>query len=102
VWRRRRSSPTGRPTYPHVLDQLWPAVWHHGEQYANNRIEADHAQLKRGLRPMRGIKTMTGLRILSAGHAFVQNLGRGYYEIATDEPRGRQLAIAFTELARAI
>jgi transposase, IS6 family len=35
---------------------------------------------------MRGIKTITGLRILAAGHAFVQNLRRGHYEIATDEP----------------
>jgi IS6 family transposase len=34
---------------------------------------------------MRGIKTMTGLRILAAGHAFVQNLRRGHYEIATDQ-----------------
>ncbi len=57
------------PTYPRVLDQLWPATWHHIERYANNRVEADHAQLKRRLRPMRGIKTMTGLRVLAAGHA---------------------------------
>jgi transposase-like protein len=90
------------PTYPRVVDELWPAAWHHTEQYANNHIEADHAQIKRWLRPKRGIKTMTGLRILAAGHAFVQNLRRGHYEIATDQPAGRQLAIAFTELARAI
>ena len=51
---------------------------------------------------MRGIKTMTGLRILAAGHAFIQNLRHGQYEIATDEPCGRQLAVAFAELARAI
>jgi hypothetical protein len=51
---------------------------------------------------MRGTKTMTGLRILAAGHAFVQNLRRGRYEIATDEPTGRRLAIAFRQLATAI
>jgi hypothetical protein len=45
---------------------------------------------------------MTGLRILAAGHAFVQNLHRGHYEIAADEPSSRLLAVAFTELARAI
>jgi transposase-like protein len=45
------------PTYPRILDRLWPIAWHHSEQYANNRIEADHAQLKRRLRAMRGIKT---------------------------------------------
>jgi transposase, IS6 family len=51
---------------------------------------------------MRGIKTTTGLRILAAGHAFVQNLRRGHYEIATDEQPHLRLAIAFTELAKAI
>ena len=90
------------PTYPRVLDGLWPAVWYHSEHYANNRIEADHAQLKRWLRPMRGIKTVTGLQVLAAGHAFVQNLRHGHYEIATDEPSGRRLAAAFTQLATAI
>jgi transposase-like protein len=54
------------PTYPRVLDEMWPAAWHHVERYANNRVEADHAQLKRRLRPMRGIKTMTGLRVIAA------------------------------------
>jgi transposase-like protein len=90
------------PTYPRVLDEMWPAAWHHSEQYANNRIEADHAQLKRRLRGMRGIKTLTGLRIAAAGHALVQNLRRGHYEIATDEPTRCRLAIAFADLARAI
>jgi transposase-like protein len=90
------------PTYPRVLDELWPAARHHTEQYANNRMEADHAQLKRRLRPMRGIKTMTGVRILAAGHAFVQNLRRGHYEIAVDEPARYRLAAAFRQLATAI
>jgi transposase-like protein len=90
------------PTYPRVLDQLWPAVWHHTERYANNRVEADHAQLKRRLRPMRGIKTMTGLRTVATGHAFVQNLRRGHYEIAADEPAGCRLTVAFRVLATAI
>jgi transposase-like protein len=90
------------PTYPRVLDELCPVAWHHREQYANNRVEADHAQLKRRLRPMRGIKTMTGLRILAAGQAFVQNLRRGHYEIAADEHPNLRLAIAFTQLAKAI
>jgi hypothetical protein len=50
---------------------------------------------------MRGVKTMTGLQVVVVGHAFVQNLRRGHYEIGTDEPTGRRLAIAFTRLARA-
>jgi transposase-like protein len=90
------------PTYPRVLDELWPAAWHHVERYANNRVEADHGQLKGWLRPMRGIKTMTGLGVLAVGHAFVQNLRRGHYEVATEEPGGRRLAIAFAQLAKVI
>jgi IS6 family transposase len=42
--------------YPAVLDELVPAVWHRSEQYANNRVEADHGRLKARLRPMRGLK----------------------------------------------
>jgi hypothetical protein len=51
---------------------------------------------------MRGIKTMTGLRVLASGHAYVQNLRRGHYEIAAEEPAGRRIAVAFASLARAI
>jgi hypothetical protein len=51
---------------------------------------------------MRGIKTMTGLRVLAAGHAFAQNLRRGHYEIAADRPRNLRLAIAFGQLATAV
>jgi transposase-like protein len=89
-------------TCPRVLDQVVPVAWHHVERYANNRVEADHVQLKRRLRPMRGIKTMTGLRVLATGHAFVQNLRRGHYEIAADQPRNLRLPVAFRELAQAI
>ena len=35
---------------------------------------------------MRGLKTMTGLRVIIAGHAFMQNLRRGHYELAVDDP----------------
>jgi transposase-like protein len=44
------------PTYPMVLDELLPVAWHRTDQYANNRIEADHGVLKSRLRPMRGLK----------------------------------------------
>jgi hypothetical protein len=36
------------------------------------------------------------------GHAFVQNVRSGHYELAVDEPAGRRLAVAFGELALAI
>ncbi len=35
--------------YPRVLDGLLPAVWHHVQRWANNRIEADHRRLKHRL-----------------------------------------------------
>jgi transposase-like protein len=51
------------------------------EQYTSNRIEADHAQLKRRLRPMRGLKTDAGARTVIAGHVFIQDVRRcGHYE----------------------
>ena len=35
------------PVYPGVLDELVPSAMHTTEQYANNRVEADHGRLKR-------------------------------------------------------
>jgi transposase-like protein len=88
--------------YPGVLDELIPAAWHHVEQYANNPIEADHGLLKHRLRPMRGLQTDKTAQVIITGHAFMQNLRRGHYELATDAPPGLRVAAAFTELAQAI
>ncbi|WP_433365057.1 IS6 family transposase [Actinoplanes sp. CA-142083] len=90
------------PVYPAVLDELIPAAWHHVEQYANNPIEADHGQLKRRLRPMRGLQTDRTTQVVIAGHAFLQNLRRGHYELAVGVRRALRVAAAFTELAQAI
>ena len=72
--------------YPRVLDELAPGAWHHTEQYANNRIEADHGRLKARLQPMRGLKRLRCARVIAAGHAFVQNLRRGHYELGSRNP----------------
>jgi transposase-like protein len=88
--------------YPAVLDELVPSAWHHVEQYANNPIEADHSRLKHRIRPMRGLRTDTTAQIIIAGHAFMQNLRRGHYEIAVDIASTRRVAAAFAELAHAI
>jgi transposase-like protein len=88
--------------YPRVLDELTPGAWHHTEPYANNRIEADHSQLKGRLHPMRGLKTDRAARIITAGQGFVQNLRRGHYELGTEEPLNLRVLAAFTELALAI
>ena len=89
-------------TYPMVLEELLPAPWHRTEQYANNRVEADHGRLKARLRPMRGLKQDRNARVIVVGHAFVQNVRRGHYELATEEPTNRRVAVAFDELAMAI
>jgi transposase-like protein len=88
--------------YLRVLDELLPDAMHVTEQFANNRIEADHARLKARLRPMRGLKRFRSAARIAAGHAFVQNLRRGHYELATDAPPPLRLATAFSELALAM
>lgn len=67
--------------------------------YANNQIEADHGRLKDRLRPLRGLKRHRSARIVAAGHAFVQKVRRGHYEIATDTPEHHRLTAVFTDLA---
>jgi hypothetical protein len=51
---------------------------------------------------MRGLKQDRSARVIIAGHGVVQKLRRGHYELATEEPARRRVAIAFAELAVAI
>jgi transposase-like protein len=90
------------PTYPTVLEELLPSAWHRTDRHANNHIEADHGRLKARLRPMRGLKQDHSARTVLAGHAFVQNVRRGHYELAVEEPVNRRAAVAFNELVLAI
>ena len=90
------------PISPRVIDELIPSAWHHVEQYANNRIEADHGRLKHRLRPMRGLRADHTATVVIIGLAFLQNLRRGHYDLATETPRQLRIAAAFTELAQAI
>ena len=85
-----------------MLDELVSSALHTVEQYANNPIETDHGRLKARLQPMRGLKRHRSARILAAGHAFVQNLRRGHYDVATDTPGRCKLRAIFDELALAI
>ena len=48
---------------------------------------------------MRGLKRHRSAPILAAGHAFVQNLRGGKYDIATDAPALHKLRTIFDELA---
>jgi len=90
------------PVYPRLLDELLPEACHVDARWENNRIESDHSRLKARLRPMRGLKRLRSAQTVSTGHALVQNIRRGHYELATDiEPRLR-LAAAFAELVAAV
>jgi transposase-like protein len=89
------------PTYPVVLEEL-PAAWQRTDRYANNPIEADHGRLKARLGLMRGLKQDRSARVVIAGQAFVQNVGRGHCELAVEAPVHLRLAVALDELAVAI
>jgi IS6 family transposase len=80
--------------HPRVLDEQLPAALHVLERYANNPIAR--------LRQMRGLQRLKSAQTVSARNAFVQNLRRRHYEIATHEPAHDRLRIAFSELALAI
>jgi hypothetical protein len=90
------------PALANVIDELVPAAWHNTGQCQNNRVECDHGRLKARLRPMRGLKTHRTANVVSRGHAFIQNLRRGHYELAVDATRVFRLATAFDELRPAI
>ena len=51
---------------------------------------------------MRGLKQDHSARVVIAGHALVQNIRRGHYELAVEEPVHWRVAVAFDELALAI
>ncbi len=79
-----------------------PAALHNTGQYENNRVECDHSRLKARLRPMRGQKPHRTASVVIRGHAFIQNLRRGFYELAVDAEQPFRLATAFAELRPAI
>ncbi|MDH3755533.1 MAG: IS6 family transposase [Acidimicrobiia bacterium] len=86
-----------------VIDELIPEAAHDTEQYANNRIENDHGRLKARLRPMRGLRTDRTASIVIRGHAFIQNLRRGHYELGVEADHERlRLAAALAQLAEVI
>ncbi len=86
-----------------VVDELLPEVLHDTSQFANNRIECDHGRLKARLRPMRGLGTDRTASVVIRGHAFIQNLRRGHYELGVEARHDRlRVAAAFDELTATI
>jgi len=90
------------PALANVIEDLVPAALHNTGHYENDRVECDHGRLKARLRPMRGLKTERTASVVIRGHAFVQNLRRGHYELAVDAPPVSRLATAFDELRPAV
>jgi transposase, IS6 family len=90
------------PALARAITELVPFALHDTTQYANNRVEADHGRMKARLRPMRGLKRERTASVVMRGHAFIQNLRRGHYELGVDALPGMTLAAAFDELALAI
>ncbi len=72
------------------------------EYMIDDRIESDHGRLKSRLRPMRGLKRLRSARVISAGHAFVQNIRRGHYELSVELDPQHRLPAAFADFALAI
>lgn len=90
------------PALANVIEELIPAAFHNTGQYENNRCEADQGRLKARLRPMRALKTDRTASVVIRGHAFVQNLRRGHYELGVETVPVYRLATAFDELRLAI
>jgi hypothetical protein len=51
---------------------------------------------------MRGLKHDHTARVIMRGHALMQNIRRGHYELGVDARANRRIAHAFSELARTI
>ena len=82
-----------------AIAELLPVALHDTTQYANNRVEAGHGRLKARLRPMRGLIRDRTASVVFRGHAFIQNLRRGHYELGVDALPGMTITAAFDELA---
>ena len=86
-----------------VVGELLPEVLHDTSQFANNRIECDRLQLKARLRQMRGLRTDRTASVVIRGHAFIQNLRRGHYELGVEARHDLlRVAAAFDELTATI
>jgi IS6 family transposase len=51
---------------------------------------------------MRGLTRLSSARTVAAGHAFVQNVRRGHYELTADDPIHDRIRLAFEGLAHCL
>jgi IS6 family transposase len=59
-------------------------------------------QLKARLSPIRGRETGRAASVVVRGHAFIQNLRRGHYELGTDSREHLRTVAALEELTETI
>jgi IS6 family transposase len=78
-----------------IIDSL--SRWHSATplQCDNNRVEANLGRMKAKPGPMRGLKRDRTPGVVNRGHAFIQDLRRGYYELGADNSPGMTLSSAF-------
>jgi transposase-like protein len=87
------------PVHPPVLEELLAAARPCTDQYANNRIEADHGRVKARLRSRHGLKQDRNAGVVVAGTGSSRTFGEVTTNCAVEEPANRRLAVAFDELA---
>ena len=51
---------------------------------------------------MRELKRLRSARIIAAGHAFIQNLRRGQYDVVADQPSLARVRIGFDQVTLCI
>jgi transposase, IS6 family len=51
---------------------------------------------------MRGLTQLRCARVITTGHAFIQNIRRGHYELGAEEVVNLRVLAAFDELTLAI
>jgi transposase, IS6 family len=90
------------PVYLRVLDELSPQRCTPSSVTGTTRSKPTMAAGKRGCGRCGGLKRHRSALVISAGHAFVQYIRRGHYELATDIPARHRIRSAFDELAMAI
>jgi hypothetical protein len=87
---------------PKIIRRWPPSVSTTRRVHKGSHRPPEPQRLKNKLRPIRGLRTDKTAQVIIAGHAFMQNLRRGHYELAADAPPATRVAAAFTELAQAI
>jgi transposase-like protein len=87
-----------------VVDELLPGVLHDTAVREQPNCVRPRAAHKARLRPMRGLGTDRTASVVIRGHAFMQNLRRGHYELGVGvrHPRLQVACAAFDGLITAI